>query len=292
MKKTFAVLGMVLLAALLVLPGTAKSEMFVEGYLGGSFASDADLNFTTTHYANNAAFENQSIPGKLDPSFQGGVKLGAWFTNEGVLSGVGFPPWMKYFGFYLDASYHSLDYHRTNLTTTARDNFPPVVGTVTFGAIPGNTFNSAGRVFTLAFMFAARYGFLPDSEVPFGRLQPYVAVGPALMISSQRPEINSYRFVAEGGGYLVPWNISPGAKSSVDIALAVEAGLRWMALKNVSLDVSFKYRWAEPSYDYSYRSIIGPQAPNLHALDNTPKNLSLSPTYHLFSFQVGAAYHF
>jgi hypothetical protein len=43
---------------------------------------------------------------------------------------------------------------------------------------------------------------------------------------------------------------------SVDIALAAETGLKWMVLKNVSLELSF------------------------------------NPTYHLISDQLGAEYHF
>ncbi len=41
--------------------------------------------------------------------------------------------------------------------------------------------------------------------------------------------------------------------SSVDIALVTEAGVRWMALKNVSLDAGFRYRFVPaPSYSITH----------------------------------------
>ena len=106
-----------------------------------------------------------------------------------------------------------------------------------------------GTVATWAFMLAARYGFFADSEVPFGRLQPYVAVGPAIMFSSmQKPKIWTQYLRPEPAFHLVVNSLvmSPGNQSSVDIALAVDAGVRYMCLKNVSVDVSFKYRYANP----------------------------------------------
>ena len=76
---------------------------------------------------------------------------------------------MKYFGFYTDLSYHALN-HPNN--TVNISGFP-------FAG------NSSGYIWTWGFMLAARYGFLQDNEVPFGRLQPYVAVGPAIFFSGQ-----------------------------------------------------------------------------------------------------------
>jgi len=240
----------VALALLALLAGTAQGEMYFEGYIGGNWAANAsDPVFIIGVW-------RPSVPGHIDPAFQGGLKLGAWFDRTGVLSGINFPAWMRYFGFFLDFSYHAV-------------NVPKRVWTIQVPATSG-TYYSEGAVATLAFMFAARYGFLPDQEVPFGRLQPYIAVGPALMFSWHQPTV------------LIPilskTPFKADSASSTNVGLAVETGLRWMALKRVSLDVSFKYRYVRP--EYSYEGFVG--IPTSYA----------RPNANLFSLQVGAAYHF
>ncbi|MBI5238825.1 MAG: hypothetical protein HY887_10490 [Deltaproteobacteria bacterium] len=269
-------MGLLLLAALLVaLPGPAPAEMYVEAYLGGVQGANAPLRTNMSEVVSiptevqiDFGFNTGRVPGRLDPAVLGGVKLGTWFVKEGFL-GMNYPSWMQYFGFYLDFMMHRLNF---------RQQSGNAVSTVTVGGttvtLHGSiTFSSEGVAPTLAFMFAARYGFLPDSEVPFGRLQPYVAVGPAIMFASQQPTFN---FPTLGVGRDLE------SQSSTVICLAVEAGLRWMALKNVSIDVSFKYRYAEPSFSYTF---ISP-------FTATPTSLTLDPTFHLFSGQIGAAYHF
>jgi opacity protein-like surface antigen len=271
-KKSYGVIsGLMLLAAALVfLPGAVRAEMYVEAYLGGvqgantSMCSGISDNLRTDPPPVSLAYTAGGIPGRLDPAFLGGVKIGTWFVKEGFL-GMDYPAWMRYFGFYLDFMMHRLDFRRQAGNTLLTNNGVSTPGSFTFW--------SEGVAPTLAFMFAARYGFLPDSEVPFGRLQPYVAVGPAIMFASQRPAFNFNDL-----GVAVKMD----SQSTAVICLAVEAGLRWMALKNVSIDVSFKYRYAEPSFSYSYFT----------PLSATPASLTLNPTFHLFSGQVGAAYHF
>ena len=54
------------------------------------------------------------------------------------------------------------------------------------------------------------------------------------------------------------------------------------ALKNVSIDISFKYRYAQPSFSYTGLVSVGQLFSQIH----------LNPTYNLFSGQVGVAYHF
>lgn len=271
---------LLLFVVLLAMPGLAQGEMYIEGYLGGVQGGNSGMDATTDHPGTFGGtifqtVENHQIPGRLDPAVVGGLKLGTWFVKEGFL-GMNYPDWMKYFGFYLDFSYHRLDFRRQKGNSVS---FDYLVGG---SNSTNNIFFSEGTATTLAFMFAGRYGFLSDSEVPFGRLQPYVGVGPAILFSSQRPNISSNSIFNPPPVFLNPYSIKPGSDSSVNLALAVEAGIRYMCLKNVSLDLSFKYRLANPHYNYAYTD----------PLDGTSQEFSLNPTYNLFSLQLGAAYHF
>jgi len=241
-------------ALLALMAGTAQAEMFVEAYIGGNWAANsADPYFSQGAWRLNT-------PGHIDPAFQAGLKLGAWFDKTGVLSGINFPAWMRFFGFWFDFSYHSV-------------NFPNRPYAINGGPTIYQFIRSEGAAATLAFMFGARYGFFPDQEVPFGRLQPYLAIGPALIFSWQQPRFSERRF--NETTYHVENNDLSSA-SSTNVGLAVEAGVRWMALKNVSLDLSFKYRYAHPDYRYS---------------DTTPASY-MRPNYNFFGIQFGGAYHF
>lgn len=273
MKKSYVLAGAMILAAVLfVMPVGAKAEMYVEAYLGGLFAGD--LSDTQTIHVGNGNNVRGNFPGVAQPAVLGGLKVGTWFVKEGFL-GYNYPDWMKYLGFYVDFCFHRLDLKNQNFSSNTYNAAGALLSNNT------NDFKSEGTVATLAFMFAARYGFFPDSEVPFGRLQPYVAVGPAIMFSSQQPAIR----VFDGAGGAAGTSIDPASRNSTDIALAVDAGIRYMALKNVSIDASFKYRWANPSFSYDGQAaLVGG--------GNTPVNFNYQPTYNLFSFQLGAAYHF
>jgi len=296
-RTVYVVFGLFLAVALVALAAPASAEMYVEGYLGGTAAANMGQALTIQDIPglgkNGITQDNHlQFPGTSDATVLGGLKLGTWFVKEGFAGYSGYPDWMKYFGFYTDFSFQRLEMRGQTISGTTNTpgvlNSPggPFVAGASWVNPNAGQITSEGSLATWAFMFAARYGFLPDSEVPFGRLQPYVAVGPAVMFSSMSPKIAT-TFV---GGVVVPGflcsQISGGSQASTNIGLAADAGIRIMALKNVSIDLSFKYRYAQPSYTFS--GIDGSTANSL----NGPATFKLNPVYSLFSGQLGVAYHF
>jgi opacity protein-like surface antigen len=284
MKKRGGIWLIVALALLLALPAAVQAEMYVEGFLGGTTA--ADMGSPSFHQQelppppaptptpdgngtpNPTSFLNFKTNGSTTPAVVGGVRIGTWFVPTGFL-GYSYPDWMKYFGFYTDFSYHKLDVSRQS----CRVNDITDAGTFN-GTFPGS-FYSKGFVATWAFMFSGRYGFLPDDEVPFGRLQPFVGVGPAILFTGMAPKAVVY------SGNTVGAIASPDRDFQVVPALAVDAGVSYMCLKNVSIDLSFRYRYAQPNFNFDFTDMHGGAS-----------SLKFSPTYNLFSGMMGVAYHF
>ena len=266
--KTFK--GCIVIMALMALTvGRAQAEMYVEMYGGLNAASSSSDPFYDT--PDPAGLEGvppftPHYPGDIDSSFEFGLKWGVWFV-EGGTWGAEYPDWMRNMGCYLDYSYQSLDFDSQNGTKTLQ--WPTGPYTYEFSA------DSSGEAHALAFMWAYRWGMAPDEEVPFGRWQPYLAVGPAVFMSSQHPTA-----ATPPTGPDRKYD-DFGSDSSMDVGLEAEMGLRWMVRKNVSLDTSVKYRYAASCYDYSVVDEYGFR----HGVE-------MDVPYKLLSFQVGAAYHF
>ncbi len=237
-KRMYRVLGLMFLALTLVLlPGPARSAMWVGGEVGGNYVSSTNFD-VGNRIVSGAHFDT--------PMVIGGLTVGYDFVNTGFL-GYNYPAWMKYFSFAVDFTYNSMnirggEHNFTEGTVNAKTILSPI----------------HGYMAAITFLFMGHYGFLPDSECPEGRINPYVGVGPAILLSG----INT-------GGL--------GSSSAVNAALVVESGIRWVCLKNVSIDTAYRFRWARPTYDVS-----SVQAPNAHA--------ALEVRSH--SFLVRANYHF
>lgn len=222
-KSSYRILGLAVLAfSLVLLPAAAQAKMWVGLQLGANFMGGTDIKFdgpaTTGKYAN----------AQIEPSVIGGLTIGYDFVKEGFL-GYNYPDWMKHFSFALDFTYNRMDFRQQQCDLT--------VNGVNFGkqflfGSPGTS--AEGYMAVLTFLFMGHYGFLPDSEVPYGRLIPYVGVGPGIVFSG-----------TDFGDFGL------GNSSSANVALVVEAGIRYMALKNVSLDCAFRYRYAAPSYSFT-----------------------------------------
>lgn len=221
-NKTYVVGVAVLLAALLALSGVAQSAMWVGAELGG--------NLPMSPMAKAAGIELGGI--NFDGTVIGGATIGYDFVNSGF-GAYAWPDWMKYFSIATDITYNPLRVH----------------------SIGGNAVLSAVKGYCVAwtFLLMAHYGLFPDSEIPSGRVNPYIGVGPAIVWSGLT--------IGQFNG------------NSTNIGLVVEPGIRWVALKNVSIDTSFRYRLASPSY-----SFVG-------------VDTKLEPLHQL-SFLVRANYHF
>jgi len=227
-KRICVMFGLMLALALVMVPAAAQARMWVGAQLGANFVASTDVDVNIAGVGVETA---RNV--RVDPSVIGGLTLGYDFVREGFL-GYNYPDWMKYFSFASDFTYNRFDLLRGDKTE--------------------------GYMAVWSFLFIGKYGFFPDSEVPFGRLQPYIGVGPGIMFSGINTNVQ-------------------GSQSSVDIALVTEVGLRYMALKNVSLDTAFRYRYGAPSYSFQSTGIT----------DSVSK---VSFDAHQFSALLRVSYHF
>ncbi len=162
-------------------------EFFVGGFLGGALVQNAVWD-----YQGPLGTKAQGV--KIDPGITGGIKLGYFFDS------------LPFFGIEAEGSIGN--HTQPNQVATLN---PPVLNT-TVGRINSQSL----LVWTMAFHFLARYGFLSTPDVPLGRLQPYVGIGPGLVV------------------------IYGEADSAKNLSLEVEAGIRYMFSKHVGLFVAYK----------------------------------------------------
>jgi hypothetical protein len=219
MRKKAWVAGMVLmLTTLLALSDVSQAAMWVGAQLGGNF-SVASNRIEVDGINRGRAY--------FGPAVIGGATIGYDFVNTGF-GAYAWPEWMKYFSVATDITYNRL--------SLDSDSGP---GSFSKIFAPGSTMD--GSVVAWTFLLMAHYGFFPDSEVPTGRVNPYIGIGPAILWSS----INSFetRVGSLGGG------------RATNVALVVEPGIRWMVLPKVSIDTALRYRYAVPTWDVANTSI-------------------------------------
>jgi opacity protein-like surface antigen len=197
---------------------------FLGGYAGASFVSDNNWEIKLGRSTVNKIVS-------LQPGPVGGAKLG-YFCHK-------FP----YLGIETEVSYIRQYVDNQNIRFgNTRASFREAFDNVSF-----------------VFRFLARYGFLPDQEVPFGRLQPYVGIGPGLEI------------------------LSGDDDTAKNFALDVSAGLRYMWLKNFSTFVEYKF-------SHQIAVEINPKIFHLTGGRTAPGSYTFDYDRHMVV--VGAAYHF
>lgn len=183
-----------------------NGEFYAGGFIGVAFTPNQNLDYlnglglnpgggplTTTGSA--TLFSNQ-----FSNSLTGGLKLG-YFTHT-----------VPYVGFEVESLVNNSYVNRRTLSISR-----PIQG-FTQAAVPNDFWVN----WTTALHIVGRYGFLPDNEVPFGRLQPYVGIGPAFIVLYEEVD------------------------SAKNFGIDVMAGLRYMFTKHIGAFVEYKYnhQWA------------------------------------------------
>lgn len=243
-----------------MLPMSCWAEIYIGAYLGPNFCSN--LNPAFDYYAGhfiwggpNALVCTRTAKNvSVDPSIMFGGKVGYWFTKESIF-GWRLPNWVKHLGFEVDVSYHRNDWPNQSVTVN------PLNGKYNI--------EQDGWVLSNCFLFMFRYGFLPDAKVPFGRLQPYLGIGPMIFVSN-----SSLKFSP-------PTQHTRIQNPEVHFGFALETGIRYMLHKHVSVNLAFKYRHVNDKYGTD-DSIF----------DQPLLYVEMRPSYHLFNIILGAAYHF
>lgn len=245
----------VMVAVGIFLPSLAQSEFYVGAYLGPSFASSIDpsFDFFADTPGEKFVFATRTARGvSVDTALLVGGKIGYWFTRKSVF-GLQMPSWLKYFGLEMDIGYQKLNWPRQEVTIEPINR--------------REVLEMDGNALTVSFLFLARYGFYRDADVPVGRLQPYIGIGPVVFVSSS------------------VLNIGEDFRSTeVDLGLAVETGLRYMILPKVSLNAAFRYRYL-PNHVSVDDSIFDLGRP-------TRVYIEMRSDYNLFDLMFGVAYHF
>jgi len=250
-KWLLAILAMPM-AAMLLLPGVVLGGMWVGTQAGLNYISNTNI-LQREDSELQRTYENV----KFDVNFLGGLTVGYDFNNEGFW-GSDWPVWMKYFSIVLDSTFENIRFQHQWVTVAYQ-------GTPVSPYQRVSEFSPSGNIsmFSLTPMIIGKYGFIPNAEIPFGRLQPYVGVRAGIVISN--PEVSGFTTLE---------------RNKLDMSMAVESGLRYMLLRNVSLDAAFRYRIIPTWFGNSY-----------HAPGDTRKiNLDFDPK--LYSAILRVSYHF
>ena len=190
---------------------------------------------TDVGVGSNVTFSNV----KIDPTVIGGVTIGYDFVNAGFLA-YNWPDWMKYFGVAGDFTYNNISIRSGQ--TTAEIAGINILPRPFFGPAQGSRLK--GFVAATTFLFYGHYGFFPDSEIPVGRVHPYLGVGPAIVVSGL--DLGSYG-IGNKVPQMWPWwwkPVSGGSASKISpwiLRSAIASPHPLTASKGLKFPQSFQF---------------------------------------------------
>lgn len=222
-------------------------EWYLAAYAGLSYLPSADWKFASTfppplstdtglplggaaQYAGRTAKNIEYQPGIL-----GGIKFGRYLDAY---------PW---FGWETETSFS-----RNRIRGDQGRISPPVPG------VPNNLLTGSDwfMIWSLQTNLLARYGFLKDKEVTFGRLQPYVGIGPGLEIIYGRTD------------------------STKNFAIETMAGVRYMFTPKLAVFCEYKFSY---QFAVEYEDVLA-------AKYGFAGTMTFNVPHH--RFVLGVSYHF
>lgn len=225
-------------------------EWYLGGYTGLSYLPAADWKFTnkfgpavstttglplggSDQYGGRTAQNIEFQPGMI-----GGIKFGRYFDAC---------PW---FGWEMEMNFSRNNIHRDQGRIS-----PPIPGG------PTNVYTGSDwfMIWASQYNFLARYGFLKDKEVPFGRLQPYVGIG---------------------SGFEVIYGKYDSAKN---FAFETQAGIRYMCTPKIAIFCEYKFSY---QFNVEYQDFL----PAKYGPDVNGNTMQFDVPHHRFI--IGVSYHF
>jgi opacity protein-like surface antigen len=186
MKRQYA-LPILLLVALVLSPAVASAEWYLDAYAGWSSTQRADVDITGLSVS-GVPVQASLLDVKTDDSPILGLRTGYWF---GFLPEVGLGVDI----FYFQPDVPSQTIFATGAVSGEVLDTPITIAASGPARLPSITIPAI--VFAADLML--RWRFLQTPDIPNGRLQPYITVGPAWMVTDPEDYGTTLGFKVGGG---------------------------------------------------------------------------------------------
>ena len=189
---------------LALMPHTAQAELFLDAYVGGAFTRDSDVSFSVLDTITNVDIDTQD-------SFIVGGRLGYWF---------GFFPWL---GLALDVSYFEMEGDPPSSINESQQPIFDNLDKADFDILP------------ISALVLIRLPRLVSPIAFLTGLNPYAAIGPALMVT----KIEFEEFDDTGTA----------------LGLDIRVGFRWEFLPVFGVFAEYRYTRVEDDYQDALRNL-------------------------------------
>jgi opacity protein-like surface antigen len=169
-------------------------EFYYGAFAGVSLVNSANWSFEPIDTPSGLERQTAAKNVSTDPGPVGGIKVGYFLDS------------IPYLGFEGEGSIASNYRPRQQVTVKPAISNAPVY-----------TEEQGNLIWTMALHIVGRYGFLKDEEVPFGRLQPYIGIGPGVAVLYFQND------------------------SCKNFSMDSEVGVRYYITKNIAALIEFKY---------------------------------------------------